>query len=128
MQRKNGKVIFLNGTSSSGKTTIAKELQKSLEKPYLYISLDNYLNNLPPAFLQDNEYMAKSFPILLDGFNASCAAIAKAGNNVIVDHVLQEPSWVAPCVKVFWNLKVVFVGVHCPLDVLETREKARDER
>ena len=128
MKRKKGRVIFLNGTSSSGKSTIGKELQKILKEPYFLISIDDYLSYLPEAFLNDNEFMAKSFTNLLDGFNASCAAIAKAGNNVIVDHVLQEPSWVAPCVKAFRNLKVVFVGVRCPLDVLETREKARDER
>ena len=29
---KNGKIIFLNGTSSSGKTTIAKELQNVLDE------------------------------------------------------------------------------------------------
>ena len=128
MQRKNGKVIFLNGTSSSGKSTIGKELQKTLKEPYLLISIDDYLNCLPDTFLEDNKLLAKSITILLDGFNASCEAIARAGNNVIVDHVLQEPDWVSPCVRAFRDLKVIFVGVRCPLDVLEAREKARDER
>lgn len=62
------------------------------------------------------------------GFNASNAAIARAGNNVIIDHVLQESSWVAPCVKAFKGLQVVFVGVRCSLDVLESREKVRVDR
>ena len=69
MDDKMGKVIFLNGTSSSGKTTIAKELQ----------------------------------------------------------NVLQEPSWVAPCVRSMDGLEVTFVAVRCSLDVLESREKARGD-
>lgn len=123
-----GSVIFLNGTSSSGKTTIAMKLQKHLDKPYMYLSLDGFLHQLPDAFLADQESFSSALPVLLDGFDASNAAIARTGNNVIIDHVLQEPSWVAPCVRSFEDLNVVFVGVRCPLDVLEARERARGDR
>ena len=37
---KQGNIIFLNGTSSSGKTTQAKTLQQVLEEPYVYMSCD----------------------------------------------------------------------------------------
>ena len=33
-----GKVIFLNGTSSAGKTIIAELLQKQLKDPYLILT------------------------------------------------------------------------------------------
>jgi chloramphenicol 3-O phosphotransferase len=128
MTRESGSVVFLNGTSSSGKSTIAKELQKSLDEPYMHVSVDGFLHQLPDAYLTDNKYLSDALPILLAGFNASNAAIARAGNNMIIDHVLQEPSWVAPCVKAFDGLEVVFVGVHCSLDVLEAREKSRGDR
>jgi len=42
-----GTIIFLNGTSSSGKTSIARALQKSLDEPYLYLSVDSFLDMLP---------------------------------------------------------------------------------
>ena len=128
MTRASGTVIFLNGTSSSGKSTIAKGLQKSLGEPYLYVSVDGFLHQLPDANLADNKYLSGALPTLLASFDASNAAIARAGNNVIIDHVLQEPSWVAPCVKAFEDLQVVFVGVRCSLDVLESREKDRGDR
>ncbi len=123
-----GKVIFLNGTSSSGKSTIAKALQQFLGEPFLHVSVDDFLHQLPESYLADSRYLSGAIRTLLAGFDASNAAIARAGNNVIIDHVLQEPSWVAPCVKAFEGLQVVFVGVRCPLDVLESREKERGDR
>ncbi len=128
MNKSHGKVIFLNGTSSSGKSTLARGLQESLGQAYLHVTVDAFLHQLSDTYLADRAYLSEAFPTLLAGFNASTAAIARAGNNVIVDHVLQEPSWVAPFVEAFDGLRVVFVGVCCPLDVLEAREKERGDR
>ena len=44
-------IICLNGTSSSGKTAIAKELQALLPKVYLNFSIDSILYSLPPSAL-----------------------------------------------------------------------------
>ena len=128
MPERTGRVIFLNGASSSGKTTLAKELQKHAREPYLYLSIDTFLHQLPSSYLEDHAALAREFSRLLDGFNSSSAAIARAGNNVIIDMVLQERSWVTPCIMSFVGLDVVFVGVRCSLEVLESREKARGDR
>jgi len=42
-----GKIILINGTSSSGKSTLAKSLQKSLAEPFLHVQLDSYIEMLP---------------------------------------------------------------------------------
>jgi chloramphenicol 3-O phosphotransferase len=36
----NGRVIVPNGTSSSGKATLALALQERLDEPYMHVSLD----------------------------------------------------------------------------------------
>jgi chloramphenicol 3-O phosphotransferase len=123
-----GNVIYLNGASSSGKTTIAKELQKAAREPYLHASIDAFLHQLPASILEDHAALARELPRLLAAFNSSSAAIARAGNNVIVDSVLQEPSWVAPCVMAFEGLEVLFVAVRCSLEALENREIERGDR
>ena len=41
MHLKYGKIIFLNGASSSGKTSIAKLLQQKIEQPFWHISIDH---------------------------------------------------------------------------------------
>jgi chloramphenicol 3-O phosphotransferase len=128
VSERTGKVIFLNGASSSGKTTIAKELQKEAQEPYLHLSIDAFLHQLPSSLLEDRAALAREFPRLLAGFNSSSAAIARAGNNIIVDTVLQEPSWIAACVVSFEGLEVFSVGVKCSLEALESREKTRGDR
>lgn len=123
-----GLVIFLNGTSSSGKTTIAKALQSKLEEPFMIVSLDTYLNQLSKEVLDNNQLLGSLLPNLLNGFNRSIAAVSAAGNFQIVDHVLQEPEWVLPCVKALKDIQVIFVKVGCSLDELKRREKARGDR
>ena len=56
------------------------------------------------------------------------AALSKAGNNVIADHVLVEPAWLQECIELFSDLPAYLVGVRCPLEVLEQREKDRENR
>lgn len=42
-----GNIIFLNGISSSGKTTLEKVLQDSLQEPYFRISADAFFTIAP---------------------------------------------------------------------------------
>jgi len=121
-------VIFLNGTSSSGKTTLSHALQQALADVYLHVSVDTYLSQIAQCDLNNAKLMEERFANIVNGFHESAAAIARAGNNVIVDYVLQQPEWLDACVKAFEGMPVVFVGVHCPLEVLETREESRGDR
>lgn len=114
------KVIFLSGTSSSGKSTVAKLLQQRLDAPFLHMQLDTYIEMMPYI---NNELFFR----MASGFHRSIAAMVSAGNNVIVDHVLIDNSWLEECVNLLTG-HVVFVGFYCPLDELERREKQRDQR
>ena len=42
-----GNIIFLNGTSSSGKTVISKALQVIMDEYYIHTGLDHYLERIP---------------------------------------------------------------------------------
>jgi chloramphenicol 3-O phosphotransferase len=130
---KNGHVIFLNGTSSSGKTTIAKALQEKLAEPYMYVSIDNFFHMYPERFLRPTSreeaiVLEHLVPAVLSGLHRSVASLAQAGNNVLVDHVLQEDGLLKECVENWAGLDVLFVGVKCPLEIAEQREKERGDR
>jgi chloramphenicol 3-O phosphotransferase len=130
---KNGHVIFLNGTSSSGKTTIAKALQEKLTEPYMYVSIDNFFHMYPERFLRPTSreeaiVLEHLVPAVLSGLHRSVASLARAGNNVLVDHVLQEDGLLKECVENWVGLDVLFVGIKCPLEVAEQREKERGDR
>lgn len=132
-----GRIIILNGTSSSGKTSIVGALQKVLEEPYLDAGIDKFLWMLPARFLDRplwdavlglaTEAGAMGHQ-LVSGMHQAIAALSRAGNNVIADHVLVERQWLDECARLFGDLPAYFVAVRCPLQVLERREKARKNR
>jgi len=45
-----GYIIILNGTSSSGKTSIVNALQNILEEPYLEAGIDKFIWMLPEHY------------------------------------------------------------------------------
>jgi len=56
---KQGKIIFLNGASSSGKSTIARILQERLGEPFLHMQLDAFIDMLPRV---DDDLVLKMAP------------------------------------------------------------------
>ncbi|HEU5381379.1 MAG TPA: AAA family ATPase [Ktedonobacteraceae bacterium] len=140
-----GRITFLNGTSSVGKTSTARSLQQQLSDPYLHIALDAFLTMFPPRWVETSDGFGQALPSpggdagraihlgpvaqrLISGYHHALAACAVSGNNLIVDHVLLERQWLQECVVLLANFSVFFVGVHCPLEVLEARERERDDR
>lgn len=117
-----GKIILITGTSSSGKSTLAKGLQQSLAEPFLHLQLDSFIEMLPCTDDWD------LFQKMVRGLNRSVAAMSEEGNNLIVDHVLINNEWLRQCVTLLRDRYVLFVGLHCPLDELERRERERDPR
>ena len=147
-----GNIIYLNGTSSSGKSSIAKALQEILDGYYLHTGLDHFYQTLPSrlvVFSDDtNPPAADGFLWVLSeetkrtvdlrigpvgwsywiGMCRAYAALASAGNNLIVDDVIFHHRILWDAVDALYVFSVLFVGVRCPLDVLERREQERTER
>jgi chloramphenicol 3-O phosphotransferase len=133
----NGNIIILNGASSSGKTSILEALQEILEEPYLNAGIDKFIWMLPERYLErplwdDVLGLASSAGAqghtLMTGMHHAIAALSKNGNHVVADHVLVEPKWLYECAELFSKLPAYFIGIRCPLDVLEQREKERKNR
>jgi len=123
-----GHLIFLNGTSSSGKTTIAKSLQETLDALYIRASLDVFIHQLPDKILDNPQKFSENLNDVVHCLQSSVAAQARSGMNVILDHVLENPAWLDDCLSLFSGIEVLFVAVMCPLSELERRESARGDR
>ncbi|NHJ02364.1 MAG: chloramphenicol phosphotransferase [Candidatus Heimdallarchaeota archaeon] len=140
-----GKIILLNGPSSSGKSTIAKELQEILAEPYILFPIDCFLNfyltSLPKRFFPPPVRKNISFPEglelrdkeiqwlkLLTGFHNCIVALSNSEINVIVEHVLESSFMVAHCLNTLCGFPVLFVGVQCNLAELRRRETLRNDR
>jgi chloramphenicol 3-O phosphotransferase len=132
-----GQIILLNGASSAGKTSLIKVLQDQLAEPYLDAGLDRFLWMLPRRYLDRPGWdevlglVDHAGPVgvpFISGLHHAIAALSLAGNNVVADHVLVELAWVRECARLFAPLPSLFVGLRCPLDVLEQRESLRGDR
>ncbi|MCL2170398.1 MAG: chloramphenicol phosphotransferase CPT family protein [Defluviitaleaceae bacterium] len=127
-----GKIIFLNGVSSSGKTTVAKTLQKKLTKPYCLLSVDEYLHKMDEWFLNDQKWLGDGgiewIWKALECFHKSIKLFSDVGLNVIADHVVQKQSWLDECLDLLRDNDVLFVHVTCPVEELNRREKERGDR
>ncbi len=148
-----GKIIFLNGTSSSGKTTLAYELQEQLPALYLHMALDQFRDGMPdkyrglnapagslgaeglnvvPVVDAHGRHTAVEFGAIgkqmLGGMRRAIATMVNSGTNVIIDDIILEPEFLDDYLEAFAGLYVLFVGVQCPREVLSTRENARPGR
>ena len=65
---------------------------------------------------------------LLAGMYQAIAALARAGNPVIIDDVIYDQHVLQAAVEALHALPVLFVGVCCPLEVVIRREQERGNR
>jgi chloramphenicol 3-O phosphotransferase len=127
-----GRVIFLNGASSSGKSTLAKAVQQALPEPFLHVSSDLLVASgmLPARRDPDGPFAwwAQMRPRFFAGFHRCLPALAAAGNDLIVEHIIEFPSWRTDLVQLLEGLDVFLIGVHCDLAEIDRRERACGDR
>lgn len=142
-----GTIILLNGTGSAGKTTLARAIQAVFAVPYLHLGIDTFVGEVsPPWGAETADFVFTFVPVpdtdplqvewrvgpfghfLVAGLHQAVAALAIMGHNVVVDHCLHDPRWLADCVDRWRDLPVCFVGVRCSPEVLAERLAARTDR
>lgn len=146
------RLLLLNGTSSAGKTSLLHALQASFSEPFLEVGLDKFIWMLPKRYLNPPywqeiftyEYIPKRGGSeaavinrihagalgerLITGMHQAATALLAAGHYVLLDHVLLEPAWAQECARLFKDQRAYFIGVRCPLEVVEKRERQRADR
>ena len=125
-----GQVILLNGASSSGKTSIAIELQEVMDRPWFHLPVDafNSMRARRQTAALGEPALAAVLARTRAGFHRAVAGMAWAGNDVIADLVLSEEWRLRDCLAVLDGLDVIFVGVRCSAAELARREQARGDR
>lgn len=145
-----GKIIFLNGPSSSGKSTLAKALQNDLQEPYLYFQMDQLIEMMPdkindwtggeaPLGFSWKKEEVEDHPVLelqmgpfakkfANTMKSIGALLASQGYNIIIDVVAFGKSDIDEWRELLQDQEVLFVGVKTPLAVLVEREKSRGDR
>jgi chloramphenicol 3-O phosphotransferase len=126
-----GKIILIHGPSSSGKSSIAGELQARIEAPFWHLSIDHLRDAgiLPMARIRSREFPWSGLRgPFFDGFHQALAAYAGSGNNLIIEHIVETQVWMQDLVRLLSGFDVFFVRVHCDVEEMERREVARGDR
>lgn len=142
-------VIFLNGASSAGKTSLGTALQDTLDEPHLLMGLDTCFAMVPDRWAGGpmGAHRAQGFqyvdlppedghavtaiaygPVglrMLKGFHRAVREFVAAGNRVVVDEMMLGPEVRDHWFATLAGLDVLTVGVHCNLAELERREAGR---
>lgn len=120
-----GHVVFLNGTPSSGKSTLAAALRELLSPPYIYLSLDDFRRGYLSRYWQSDD--GTLFRHVMHGYLLSLRAMASIGHRIIAEAVVTTER-LDMYLTLFADIPVLFVGVRCPLGEAQRREAARTDR
>ena len=116
---KKGKIIFLTGVSSAGKTSLARMLQQKLTEHYYWLSQDTFTDDMA-----SEKHKKKNWPIIFQQccylLNHSIKLFSDTGANVIVDRVML--GFEKECIMLLYDCPVLFVHVTCS-SILELRRR-----
>lgn len=129
-----GHIIILNGAPRSGKSSIAREIQRNFDGVWVNIGVDSQIASLPYRYrpgiglrpgggLPEVEALV---PALYAALYKSIGAHSRLGLNVVTDvghHGARPcpPSMLTQCAARLRGLPVLFVGVRCPVEVIMAR-------
>ncbi|MFJ5970722.1 AAA family ATPase [Streptomyces sp. NPDC093060] len=122
-----GTVILLNGTSSSGKSSIARALLDLLDGTWFHMPVDAFHSMRCDKPIADEDLQAE-IDRTAKGFHRAVAGMAAGGNNVVVDHPLSRRWRLLDLLGLLVPEDTVLIGVRCPLPELERRERERGDR
>ncbi len=143
-------IILLNGTSSSGKSCIVKELQEIHNKPLLVVGIDMIINMMPRKYIVDGRKAEEGFEFIKStddegrplihvalGKHAHTATsclpkIVKTmtgqGFDIAIDETLFLDDILRYYVQELPTKEVYFIKVECSLKEITKREKSRGDR
>lgn len=125
-----GRVILLNGASSSGKSSVARALLGLLPDPWFHFPVDALgamRSTEHTRVLSDAEVEGILHRTRL-GYHRAVAALASVGNDVVMDYPLSESWRLADLLEVLAGLDVTLVDVRCAPEELDRREVTRGDR
>jgi chloramphenicol 3-O phosphotransferase len=142
-------IVFLNGTSSAGKSSIAKALQELYSTPLLHLGLDTFFFMMPLQYMARGEKAHEGFQFLTQEDEKGPLTHVRAGpyadtlyktyieviqlmadkhHDLVVDEVLFTEGTLERYVEALKNHTVYFIGIHCDQQILQEREIARGDR
>ena len=120
-------VILLNGPSSSGKSTLAGELQALIKarkaEDYQVVSIDDFMTMDPMETMYEDDVWAVAGNLCDRALD-----ILASGSGVIIDHVITSERIFRQLKEMLYAYPLRTVHITCPPEILAERERARGDR
>jgi chloramphenicol 3-O phosphotransferase len=120
--------IVLHGPTSAGKSAIAKALQATAPVPAFHVSLDAFVTMSNRRDMRSDEERQQAYHIHCETLRSTLARVVSTQFDIILDLVLRDETELEATLRVLAGRPTYVVGVSAPLDVLEERERAREDR
>lgn len=125
-----GRIIFLNGVTSAGKTSIVEALQARDDVFFYVVANDLFQEMVGEKYLRENYWKYLSEVIIMMYHTAKL--YSDMGKNVLIDGILVERDEIAPhyqrLKEILRNNPLDLVEVYCPLDICRKRNIIRGDR
>lgn len=125
-----GRIIFLNGVTSTGKTSIVDALQAQDEVFFYVVANDLFQEMVGERFLREDYWKYLSEVIIMMYHTAKL--YSDMGKNVLIDGILVEQPEIKPhyekLLEIMKDNPLDIVEVYCPLDICRERNIARGDR
>lgn len=102
--------------------------RQSEHDAFTALGVEMVIASPPGAPLAVTARFGPVFRRILDAMAPAVRALVDGGNAVIFDHVLHDRAMHESCRSAFAGLDVFAVGVTCPIEILEARERERGDR
>jgi chloramphenicol 3-O phosphotransferase len=125
-------IVVLNGTSSSGKTTLARAFQELAGSVFLNFSIDDIFYSLPQSAI-DRIRAGQTIPNLPfieihTAYYACVRELAACGRDLVIDNAITSRAQAERLVAAVEGHRVLMVSVTCSPGGLEERERTRGDR
>lgn len=125
-----GRIVFLNGVTSSGKTSIVDAIQLQSHEFYYVVANDLFEEMIGERYLREDYWKYLSEAIILMYHTAKL--FSDHGKNVIIDGIMVDRPGLElhyeQVKEIFSGYPLHIVEVFCPLDICRQRNIAREHR
>ena len=125
-----GRIIFLNGVTSSGKTSIVDALQARRDVFFYVVANDLFQEMVGEQYLEEDYWKYLSEVIIMMYHTAKL--YSDLGKNVLIDGIIVEREEIKPhyaqLMEIMKDSPLDIVEVYCPLDICRQRNIERGDR
>lgn len=125
-----GRIIFLNGVTSAGKTSIVEAIQERDDVFFYVVANDLFQKMVGEKFLREDYWKYLSEVIILMYHTAKL--YSDMGKNVLIDGMLVEKDEIKPhyqqLLEILKDNPLDVIDVYCPLEICRERNIIRGDR